>query len=103
SFSPASAMCPLSLHAALPIFLASNTTSNDYYPALAEILFRLAVRLNKATGAKIKFINLSGGVGVDYRPEEPASDIASIGEGVRRSEEHTSELQSRFDLVCRLL
>lgn len=65
-------------------FLASNTTSNDYYPALAEILFRLAVRLNKATGAKIKFINLSGGVGVDYRPEEPASDIAAIGEGVRK-------------------
>ena len=65
-------------------FLASNTTSNDYYPALAEILFRLAVRLNKATGAKIKFINLSGGVGVDYRPEEPASDIAVIGEGVRK-------------------
>lgn len=56
-------------------FLASNTTSNDYYPALAEILFRLAVRLNKATGAKIKFINLSGGVGVDYRPESPPATL----------------------------
>ncbi len=65
-------------------FLASNTTSSDYYPTLAGILFQLAVRLHKATGAKIAYINLSGGVGVDYRPEEPASDIMAIGEGVRK-------------------
>lgn len=65
-------------------FLASNTTSNEYYPTLAGILFELAVRLYKATGAKISFINLSGGVGVDYLPEEPASDIMAIGEGVRQ-------------------
>ena len=65
-------------------FLASNTTSNEYYPTLAGILFELAVRLHKATGAKISFINLSGGVGVDYLPEEPASDIMAIGEGVRQ-------------------
>ena len=52
-------------------FLASNTVSNGYYPELAGILFRLAVRLREKTGVHIKFINLSGGVGVDYRPEEP--------------------------------
>ena len=65
-------------------FLASNTTYNEYYPTLAGILFELAVRLNKATGAKIAFINLSGGVGVDYAPYQPASDIMAIGEGVRK-------------------
>lgn len=65
-------------------FLASNTVSNEYYPELAGILFELAVRLHKKTGVKIKFINLSGGVGVDYKPEEPKSDIAYIGEGVRK-------------------
>ena len=65
-------------------FLASNTVSNEYYPELAGILFKLAVRLKNKTGVKIKFINLSGGVGVDYKPEEPKSDIAYIGEGVRK-------------------
>ena len=65
-------------------FLASNTVSNEYYPELAGILFKLAVRLKKKTGVHIKFINLSGGVGVDYKPEEPKSDIAYIGEGVRK-------------------
>ncbi len=65
-------------------FLASNTVSNEYYPELAGILFRLAVRLHKKTGVHIKFVNLSGGVGVDYKPDEPKSDIQYIGEGVRK-------------------
>jgi len=68
-------------------FLASNTISNDYYPALARILFRLAVELKEETGCHITFINLSGGVGVPYRPEQQANDIAVIGEGVRRAYE----------------
>ncbi len=66
-------------------FLASNTLSNDYYPALAAILFRLAVQLQRETGAHVTFINLSGGVGVPYRPDQPENDIAVIGEGVRRA------------------
>ena len=68
-------------------FLASNTLSNDYYPALAAILFRTAVELKEETGAHITFINLSGGIGVPYRPDQPANDIAVIGEGVRRAYE----------------
>ena len=65
-------------------FLASNTISNDYYPTLAGQLFELAVELKNETGADIRFINLSGGVGVPYRPEQPANDIFAIGEGVRK-------------------
>ena len=65
-------------------FLASNTISNDYYPALAGILFQLAVDLQKETGCKVAFINLSGGVGIPYRPDQPENDIAVIGEGVRK-------------------
>ncbi len=68
-------------------FLASNTLSNDYYPALARVLFELAVELQRDTGCHITFLNLSGGVGVPYRPEQPANDIAVIGEGVRRAYE----------------
>ncbi len=63
--------------------LASNAWGNEYYPELAGNLFRLAVRLRNATGAEIAFVNLSGGVGVDYRPEQPKSDIFAIGQGVR--------------------
>lgn len=65
-------------------FLASNTVSNDYYPVLAGKLFELAVQLEKETGADIKFINLSGGVGIPYRPDQEANDIRAIGEGVRK-------------------
>ncbi len=68
-------------------FLASNTLSNEYYPALARMLFRLAAELQQETGCHITFIDLSGGVGIPYRPDEPANDIAVIGEGVRRAYE----------------
>lgn len=66
-------------------FLASNTVTNDYYPNLARILFELAVELKNETGCDIKFINLSGGVGVAYRPEQEGNDILAIGEGVRKA------------------
>ena len=68
-------------------FLASNTVTNEYYPLLAKILFELAVKLEKETGADIKFINLSGGIGIPYRPEQEANDIKVIGEGVRQAYE----------------
>ncbi|MBQ7678581.1 MAG: diaminopimelate decarboxylase [Butyrivibrio sp.] len=70
-------------HLGIHAFLASNTVTNDYYPELAAQLFQLAVELSKETGADIRFINLSGGVGIPYRPEETANDIAVIGAGVR--------------------
>ncbi len=64
-------------------FLASNTISNEYYPTLAGILFELAVELRDKTGVEIKFINLSGGVGIPYKPDQEPNDIMAIGEGVR--------------------
>ena len=64
-------------------FLASNTVTNDYYPTLAGILFELAVEVKEATGVEIAFINLSGGVGIPYKPDQEPNDIAVIGEGVR--------------------
>ncbi len=71
-------------HFGIHAFLASNTINNEYYPTLAGILFELAVRLKEATGAHISFINLSGGVGVDYGPDLHDTDIEAIGEGVRK-------------------
>lgn len=65
-------------------FLASNTVTNDYYPELARQLFTLAVQIKEEAGIELSFINLSGGIGVNYRPEETANDIAVIGEGVHK-------------------
>ena len=75
-------------HFGIHAFLASNTTDNGYYPKLAEILFRLAVELHEETGAHIAFVNLSGGVGIAYRPDQPENDIFVIGEGVRKAYEN---------------
>ena len=66
-------------------FLASNTVSNEYYPALAKILFELAVEIKEKTGVKLSFINLSGGVGITYVPGMPENDIFAIGEGVHKA------------------
>lgn len=74
-------------HFGIHAFLASNTVTNEYYPMLAEQLFELAVKLREETGAHIKFINLSGGVGIPYTPDQEPNDIYEIGEGVRKAYE----------------
>lgn len=65
-------------------FLASNTVTNEYYPTLAKTLFEVAVKLKEETGAHIKFINLSGGIGIPYRPDQEGNDIFAIGAGVEK-------------------
>ena len=77
-------------HFGIHAFLASNTVANAYYPALARILFQLAVDVQKETGVHIAFINLSGGVGIPYRPSQEPNDIMAIGEGYRRCTAHTT-------------
>lgn len=74
-------------HFGLHAFLASNTVTDHYYPALAGQLFELAVELKEATGADITFINLSGGVGIPYKPDKKPNDILKIGEGVKKAYE----------------
>lgn len=71
-------------HFGIHAFLASNTVTNEYYPELARILFELAVELKEKTGAHISFINLSGGIGIAYKPEQQDNDVLAIGEGVRK-------------------
>ena len=68
----------------LHAFLASNTVTNEYYPQLAKQLFELAVQIREQVGVKLSFINLSGGVGIPYTPEQTGNDIRVIGEGVRK-------------------
>ena len=71
-------------HFGIHAFLASNTVTNEYYPALARTLVEVAVKLRNETGADIRFINLSGGIGIPYRPDQEPNDIRAIGEGVRK-------------------
>ena len=71
-------------HFGIHAFLASNTVTNEYYPLLAKILFELAVRVKNAAGVHITFINLSGGIGIPYRPDQEPNDIRVIGDGVRK-------------------
>lgn len=70
-------------HFGLHAFLASNTVTNEYYPTLAGELFKLATRILKETGIRVEFINLSGGIGIPYRPDQEENDIIAIGAGVR--------------------
>ena len=72
-------------HFGVHAFLASNTVTNEYYPQLAKQLFELVVELKEATGCHIAFVNLSGGVGVPYTPDQTPNDIYAIGEGVHKA------------------
>jgi diaminopimelate decarboxylase len=67
----------------LHAFLSSNTTEATYYPAVAGLLFRTAVEIRRETGADIAAINLSGGIGVSYRPDDPVIDIKAVGRAVQ--------------------
>ena len=71
-------------HFGIHAFLASNTVTNEYYPELARQLFEVAVQIKEQTGVALEFINLSGGVGIPYTPEQTGNDIRVIGEGVRK-------------------
>ena len=71
----------------LHAFLSSNTVDNGYYPTLAKILFTCGRELAEETGLTLAFINLSGGVGIPYLPDQEKTDIRLVGEGVRRAYE----------------
>lgn len=71
-------------HFGIHAFLVSNAVFNEYYPMMAKILFELAVELHRDTGAHIKFINLSGGIGIPYYPDQMPADIDVISQGVRQ-------------------
>ncbi len=66
-------------------FLASNTVTNEYYPTLAKILFELAVEIKEKTGVEINYINLSGGIGIPYYPDQESNDINIIGQKVKEA------------------
>lgn len=71
-------------HFGLHAMLASCTLDNDYYADLARILFKLIVEIRDKLGITIEYVDMAGGIGIPYLPEEKAIDIAYMGESVRR-------------------
>ncbi len=86
-------------HLGLHAFLVSNAVTDDYYPQLAETLFSLAVRVHEATGIHIAFVNLSGGIGIPYRPNEEPCSIETIAAGVKEAYERILTPQGMDDVA----
>ncbi len=86
-------------HFGIHAFLASNTIADEYYPKLSRILFKLAVELKRECDVHIAFVNLSGGVGIPYKPEDRKTDIMAIGEGVRKAYEEILVPEGMDDLA----
>jgi diaminopimelate decarboxylase len=64
-------------------FIISNDIDRSHYVATARMLFLLAAEVKAATGVRIEFINLSGGLGIPYRPEQEAVDIEALSREIR--------------------
>ncbi len=71
----------------LHTMIVSNELAADYLIGTATMMFELAVEIKQTLGVEVEFINLGGGLGLAYRPEEADLDVAAVGEGVRREYE----------------
>ena len=66
----------------LHTMVASNELSLDYHVETARMLFCLVVEIYEKTGIRMEFVNLGGGVGIPYRPEEKAIDYQELAKGI---------------------
>lgn len=65
--------------------VASNELKADYFVETANILFRLVTEISKEIGITFEFINLGGGIGIPYKPEQDAVDLEAVGRGVQKA------------------
>ena len=68
----------------LHTFIASNELNPQYFVETARMMFELTVEAKKRTGLCMEFVNISGGIGIPYRPEERAVDLERVSNGIRR-------------------
>lgn len=71
-------------HFGIHSMLASCSLVEEYYPRLAKKLFKFALEIKEKLNINVEFIDLSGGIGIPYKPTEEPVDIFAIGEGVRK-------------------
>lgn len=67
----------------LHTMVASNELDPEYFIETARILFELAVEVKKAHGIQMEFVNLGGGIGIPYRPEQKPVDLNRVSEGIK--------------------
>ena len=71
-------------HFGIHAMLASCSLDENYYPNLARELFELVLEIRSKLGITLEFVDLSGGIGIPYRPEEQPVNIFAIGANVER-------------------
>ena len=64
-------------------FVISNDIDRSHYLQTAVMLFELAAEVKEKTGVRIEFVNLSGGIGIPYRPEQNTVDIEALSREMR--------------------
>ncbi len=67
----------------LHTMVASNELSADYHVETGRILFELAAELKAKLGIRIEFVNVGGGAGIPYRPDQKALDIEYVAKNLR--------------------
>lgn len=73
----------------LHAMVASNELDPQYFIDTAQMLFGLAVELADVLDIKLEFVNLGGGIGIPYRPEQPRVDLEQVSAGVRQAYDAT--------------
>lgn len=68
----------------LHTMVASNELNPDYFVETARILFELLAEIKTETGVEIDFINLGGGIGIPYKPEQNAVDLNRVASGIQK-------------------
>lgn len=68
----------------LHTMVASNELDGSYFVETAQILFDLVGELTAELGIEFEFVNIGGGIGIPYKPEEEPVDLVAVGEGIRK-------------------
>lgn len=71
----------------LHTMVISNELNPDSFIATAEMMFHLAVEIERDCGVRLEFVNLGGGIGIPYRPTDAAVDLEYVGDGIRQAYE----------------
>lgn len=67
----------------LHTMVASNELDGTYFVETARMLFELVVKIYQETGIRVEFINMGGGIGIPYKPEQEPVDLAAVSQGMQ--------------------
>ena len=70
-------------HFGLHTMVASNELNPDFFIDTAKLLFELCAEIKEKTGVRIEFVDLGGGIGIPYRPEQKAVDYDYVAKGIK--------------------